>query len=65
MHRAVRILIIIVVGLLVYQRSKFLNKQTVHHPPAHVDCGICRFFKNTLVLMETSIAEGGLSIVLI
>lgn len=65
MHRAVRVLIIIVVGLLVYQRSKFLNKQTVHHPPAHVDYGICRFFKNTLVLMETSIVKGGLSIVLI
>ena len=65
MHRAVRILIIIAVGLLVYQRSKFLNKQTVHHPPAHVDCGICRFFKNTLVPTETSIAKGGLSIVLI
>ena len=58
MHRAVRILIIIIVGLVVYQRSKFINKQTVHHPPAHVDCGICRFFKNTLAQMETSIVKG-------
>lgn len=65
MHKAVRILIIVVIGLLVYQRSKFINKQTVHHPPAHVDSGIYRFFKNILEPMVTSIVKEHLIIALI